>query len=266
MLLGLIQGLTEFLPVSSSGHLVVFQHLFGLTEPQLLLDVMLHLGTLFAVCVVFRRDLWVMLCDIKTAIFGPRTDDEPSRTPGLRLFWLVVVATIPTGVMGLAFKSRIETLFGSPQFVGVAFLATGAILWASRYARRTVRDIQQTTVVDALLVGVSQGVAITPGISRSGTTISVGLLLGLDRALAARFSFLMAIPAIAGAAALQLRDAASAPAEAWLAILAGAVMAALSGYIALKILLRIVIAGNLSSFAYYCWGIGIATLAGTMYG
>lgn len=259
MLLGLIQGLTEFLPVSSSGHLVVAQHLFGMAEPQLLLDVMLHLGTLLAVVVVFRKDLAGILYGMRQGLTGARTE-EPVYDDYIRLLRLIVIATLPTAVIGLIFKQYAETIFGSPRFVGGAFLVTGAILWLSRLARSATKQIPQVTPAIALLVGLSQGLAIMPGISRSGTTISVALLLGLDRGLAARFSFLMAIPAILGAAVLELRHASAVSAEVWPIILSGMVVAALSGYIAVKILLRIVVAGNFSSFAYYCWAAGAATL------
>lgn len=264
MLLGLIQGLTEFLPVSSSGHLVVAQHLFGLTEPQLLLDVMLHLGTLLAVFVVLRHDLWGILLGLRQAVTGVQ-DGETSYAHYRRLCWLVGIATIPTVIIGLSIRGFAETIFGSPIFVGIAFLVTGTVLWISRLARQATKQIPQISIKDGLLIGLIQGLAITPGISRSGTTISMALLIGIDRGLAARFSFLMAIPAILGAVVLELPHATAAPADVWLAILTGMAVAAVSGYIALKILMRMVLAGSFSSFAYYCWSIGLITLIGVWY-
>ncbi|MBT5877232.1 MAG: undecaprenyl-diphosphate phosphatase [Candidatus Latescibacteria bacterium] len=256
----MIQGITEFLPVSSSGHLVVAQHLFGLTEPQLLLDVMLHLGTLLAVIVVFRSDITGIVKGIQHGLMSTTTSD---RTDVMyrRLFWLVVVATLPTVVVGLLLKDFVDSLFGSPILVGCAFLATGGVLWISRFAKHNDKDVDRVSVLAALLIGISQALAITPGISRSGTTISVALLLGMDRGLAGRFSFLMAIPAIAGAAVLQLRDATDFPPEVWPTVAIGTLVAAVSGYVALRILMRIVTRGNFSGFAYYCWGIGILTLS-----
>ncbi len=247
--------------MSSSGHLVVSQHLFGLTDPQLLLDVMLHLGTLVAVLIVFREDVFGILRGIARG-FGRSGDAENALTDGLyrRLFWLVTAATVPTALIGLLYKDFAESLFGSPLLVGFAFLTTGGILWLSRLAKRNDKDIDSISVLTALLIGLSQALAITPGISRSGTTISVALLLGMDRGLAGRFSFLLAIPAIAGGAVLQLREATALPPEIWPAVAAGTLVAAVSGYVALRILMCMVTRGNFSVFAYYCWAVGLATL------
>lgn len=262
-----MQGLTEFLPVSSSGHLVVMQHLFGLDEPQLLFDVMLHVGTLCAVVVVFRKDLWGILNGLWAIVTGHRRHARPAgHDESVRLLWFVIIASIPTGIIGLSLKDVVETLFGSVRFVGVAFLITGVILWASRFARRPSKHISTMTAGDALVIGFVQGIAVTPGISRSGTTISGGLLLGIDRELTARFSFLLAIPAILGAAVVELRDVTAVPQDVWPAILAGTAVASVSGYLSLKMLLRVVIAGNFSTFAYYCWGMGVLTLVGSWYG
>ena len=253
------QGLTEFLPVSSSGHLVVSQHLFGLTEPQLFLDVMLHLGTLLAILTVFRKDIWGIVNGMRRGIPGSG-NSESADIMYRRLFWLVTAATIPTAVVGLVLKDYEQSLFGSTTLVGVAFLVTGAILWCSKLARNNTKNVDRISIWVAVLIGLAQGLAITPGISRSGTTISVALLFGMDRGLAGRFSFLTAIPAIMGAAVLQLRDISAIPPEILPAVAAGTLVAAVSGYVALKILMRVVTGGNFSLFAYYCWGIGMVTL------
>ena len=255
----MIQGLTEFLPVSSSGHLVVSQHLFGLTESQLFLDVMLHLGTLLAILIVFRQDVRGIAHGMRRWLLSSG-DSEPADILYRRLFWLVVAATIPSAVIGLVLKQYVESLFGSTTLVGGAFLVTGTILWCSKLARNNTKNVDRISVGVAILVGLGQVLAITPGISRSGTTISVALLLGMDRGLAGRFSFLMAIPAIMGAAMLQLRDISAIPPEILPAVAAGTLAAAVSGYVALKILMKVVTRGNFSLFAYYCWGIGIITL------
>ena len=255
----MIQGLTEFLPVSSSGHLVVSQHLFGLKEPQLFLDVMLHLGTLLAILVVFWKDVWGIADGMRGGLLGSG-DSEPAGILYRRLFWLVAAATIPTAVVGLLLKDHVESLFGSTTLVGGAFLVTGTILWCSKLARNNTKNVNRISFGVAILIGLGQVLAITPGISRSGTTISVALLLGMDRGLATRFSFLMAIPAIMGAAVLQLRDISAIPFEILPAVAAGTLVAAVSGYVALKILMRVVTRGNFPLFAYYCWGIGIITL------
>ena len=283
MILGFLQGVTEFLPVSSSGHLVVYQRLFGLSGPggaggpdetRLLFDVMVHLGTLLAVLVVFRSDIAVLASDAWRAITGRAGGDRGS----LRLLLLLAVGTIPAAGFGLGWKDELEGLFSAPAYVGLAFLVTGSLLWLSRFpgrlgragrggqAGRPTRDLGGTTWIDALLIGLGQALALIPGVSRSGATISIALLLGLDRRLAARYSFLLAVPAILGAVAVQIGETGGIPADQWSAVAAGTVMAAVSGYVALRLLLRIVVAGNLSRFSYYCWGIGLLTLGGALSG
>lgn len=271
MILGFLQGVTEFLPVSSSGHLAVYQHFFGLGGPsdtRLLFDVMVHLGTLLAVLVVFRSDLAMLAAGTWRAVTGKAEADRGS----LRLLVLLVLGTIPAAVFGLGWKDELERLFSAPVYVGFAFLVTGSILWLSRFSGRPGRsgrpakDVDGTSWIDALLIGLAQALALIPGVSRSGATISVALLLGLDRRLAARYSFLLAVPAILGAVAVQIGDTGGIPSDQWTAVAAGTVMAAVSGYVALRLLLRIVVAGNLSRFSYYCWGIGLLTLGGALYG
>ncbi len=292
MILGFLQGVTEFLPISSSGHLVVYQWLFGPGGPggpggpvgtQLLFDVMVHLGTLIAVLIVFRSDIALLVSGAWRAATGHADEDRG----GLRLLLLLVVGTIPAAVFGLGWKDELERLFSAPAYVGFAFLVTGTILWLSRFsgqpgrpggsiradqadgttqAGQAARGLRKTTWFDALLIGLGQALALIPGISRSGTTISIALLLGLDRRLAARYSFLLAVPAILGAVAVQAGDSGGIPSDQWTAVMVGTLTAAVSGYIALKLLLRIVVAGNLSRFSYYCWGIGLLTLGGAMYG
>lgn len=252
-ILGFVQGLTEFLPVSSSGHLVLLQHLMGYREPELLFDVSVHVGTLFAVLMVFRNDLYGMLR-------GLWAHDDDARQ-GRRLLLLVIVGSIPTGIIGLTFKDTFETFFSSTTVVGIALMCTGLLLFATHLVKQTARGIEQTGWGRALIIGVAQGMAITPGISRSGATIAAGLLLGVNREVAARFSFVLSVPAILGALALQINDL-EAPAQTnWTPIILGALVAAVSGYIALKLLLKLVRGGRLHWFAYYCWALGITALA-----
>jgi undecaprenyl-diphosphatase len=252
-ILGLVQGLTEFLPVSSSGHLVLFQNMMGFCEPELFFDISLHVGTLFAVLVVFRTDIYSMLR-------GLWANDLEARQ-GRRLLILVIVGSIPTAIIGLAFKDTFEALFCSATAVGVALIITGLLLMATHYAKNASRGIEKTGWVRALIIGVVQGMAITPGISRSGSTIAAGLLLGVNREVAARFSFVLSVPAIMGAMLLQIKDL-EAPAQTnWAPSIIGAVVAAITGYIALKLLLKVVRRGHLHWFAYYCWAVGLAALA-----
>ena len=250
--LGILQGLTEFLPVSSSGHLVLGQNILGVNQPDLLFDVAVHVGTLVAVLFCFRED-------IVSILRGLWAKDDQARE-GRRLLFLIVVGSVPTALIGLLFKDQFEALFSSLSAVGVALLVTGGLLMATRFAPQGRRGLNATGPGRALLVGLFQGLAITPGISRSGATISAGLYLGLDRRLAAHFSFLLSIPAILGALALELKDVEFST-VAVSPLLLGGVAAALSGYFALKVLLKVVQKGRLYWFAPYCWALGLAVLA-----
>ncbi len=264
IVLGIVQGLTEFLPVSSSGHLVLFQNLFGLKEPELLFDICLHMGTLAAVIIVFYREI----LDILKALF-----QLPGRmkTAGgfkrlcetdasIRMALLIVVGSIPTALIGLLFKEITDQLFGSVAIVGCMLLVTGTILWLTRNIGTEGRPIRQTTLTNALIIGIVQGVAILPGISRSGATISTALFLGVDRKVAGRYSFLLSIPAIVGALVLGLDTPELHSAIPMGTIIAGSVVASLVGWLALVILLRVVDRGQLHRFAPYCWLVGIVTL------
>ena len=249
LLLGLVQGLTEFLPVSSSGHLVIFQHLLGIQEPPLTFDTLVHLGTLIPVFVVFWPDIVEIL-----------------KKPFSRLPILIIVGCIPAAVMGIGLEPIFEKAFESLLVVGIGLLITGGILLLSE--KLSIRDNRNKnwstmTAWDAVLIGVMQGIAITPGISRSGSTIAGSLLRGLNREYAARFSFLLSVPVILGAGLLQLKDL---PAGAftginWLPYLIGPGIAAVSGYVAIKLVLRFLQRGRLNVFSYYCWTVGLITLA-----
>lgn len=248
--LGLIQGVTEFLPVSSSGHLVIVQSWLGVEEPSLTFDVMVHFGTLIAVLAALRSD-WT---PIVSGLLGDRTQGPEGR----RRLFLLIVGSIPVGVAGLALKDRIEALFGSAAFAGWMLLLTGFILWfADRRAKRrgAARALEQVGVVDALLIGIGQACAILPGLSRSGVTIAAGLMRGLSREAAARFAFLLAIPAILGATVLEapgvLRDV-----DGIGVILVGTLTAAIAGYWAITLFLRLLRHGSLLGFAVYTWVVG----------
>lgn len=256
--LGLIQGLTEFLPVSSSGHLVLGQSVLGLKEPVLLFDIFVHVGTLAAVFVVFRSDILSMLR-------GLWATDREGRM-GRRLLFLIAVGSVPTAALGFFFKDLFESLFASTTAVGVALLITGFFLLLTRLAPTGRHTLQTTGPMRALIVGLAQGLAITPGISRSGLTISVGLLLGIERRLAAHYSFLLSIPAILGALLLQIVHWDPQTEVSVSTLVTGGVVAAVSGYFALNILLRVVRAGALHWFAPYCWALGLTTLAWSYWG
>jgi len=256
--MGLLQGVTEFLPVSSSGHLVLIPWFLGWESPSLAYDTVVHLGTLLASGVHFRRDILSLLLGWWQSVRYRRIE-----TVEARLSWLIMVSALPGGLLSYLAGGFFESLFGSPRAVSGFLLVTGVLLVVGeRLGRQAVR-VSGMNLVDALCIGLAQGCAIAPGISRSGATISAGLLRGLTRSEATRFAFLMAMPIIAGAAGIQLLGAVSsglASAEA-LPLALGFIAAAVGGYAALGFLLRFLRANTLRPFAYYCWAIGAAGLA-----
>ncbi|MFH1122689.1 MAG: undecaprenyl-diphosphate phosphatase [Pseudomonadota bacterium] len=261
--LGIVQGSTEFLPVSSSGHLVLFQNLLGLKEPELLLDISLHLGTLLAVCLYFHSDLTKMIKESWTfaveLLKGRKSFSRIAETPYASFTLWVIVGTIPTALIGISFRSTLEGLFDSVPVVGIMLLCTGAILAISGFISKNRDGRLNIGLFAALAVGLAQGFAIIPGISRSGATIVCGMACGLKRDVAARFSFLLSIPAILGALVLQLSSEARHE-IAFLPLLAGLIAATLVGLAALKVLMGMVTKGNLFWFAPYCWGLGLLML------
>ncbi len=250
ILLGVVQGLTEFLPVSSSGHLVFFQSFFGMEEPQLFFVVMLHFGTLLAVVVYFRRELSGIIRGIGSMVTGKKKNKEEMKL----LFW-ILLATLPTGFMGLLLKDWLESLFSKPNIVGGMLLITGSTLYLTRWIKGEGRLLEKMKWTDAILIGVAQGIAIIPGISRSGATISMGLFCGLNRELAGKFSFLLSIPAILGAMLLEFRGASLN--NNLLPILIGTAVAFGVGFFSLNFLMKIIKFGKVANFSYYCWGIGL---------
>jgi undecaprenyl-diphosphatase len=266
ILLGIIQGLTEFLPVSSSGHLVLFQQLFGLKEAELFFDVCVHLGTLVAVIVVFHREIQNIIAALLrlVSITGKKEKflQQVESDPDLKMALLIIIGSIPTAILGLMVHNIADKLFSSPFFTGLMLMVTGLLLWLTRRAKTGGKgpDIEGFSRTKAFIIGIVQGLAIIPGISRSGSTISIGLLLGIDRETAARYSFLLSIPAIIGAGLLSLKEGLSQTDLAIQISLLGASMAALVGYGALKVLLRMVKKGHLYVFAPYCWLAGILAI------
>ena len=264
--MGIVQGVTEFLPISSSGHLVILQNLFGMTEPQVFLDVMLHVGTLSAVFVVFRRDI----AELARAGFQMIRTRTPGAASSERMLLAIIVGSVPTALIGFLFADQFERLFSSMLSAGIGLILTGFLLKATQ--RQTQENMVRAmdgasgiTVRQAGLIGTIQGLAIIPGISRSGSTIAVALLLGVPRETAARFSFLLSIPAILGALLLEGKDVFSAAGSGignMPAILAGTVIASGVGIVSLVLLLRIVRRGRLSMFAYYCWLLGALAIIG----
>lgn len=253
IVLGLVQGLTEFLPVSSSGHLVMAQTFLGVPSPGVFLEVALHLATLISVMVVYHRKLTELL----VGFF--RRDPE-----SLRYIGLLVLATLPVVVIGLLFKDAIEAAFDTPYVTGFLLLVTGLILFSTTLAKRE-RTREVPTKTHALIMGLAQCFAILPGISRSGSTIAAGLWTGLRGERAAEFSFLMSLPAVAGAAVLQASDlgadvAISGP------LAAGFLASLLSGIAAIKSLVWLVKRQAFHQFAWYVWPVGLFFLAYLYFG
>lgn len=258
IILGLVQGLTEFLPVSSSGHLVLVEHLLGSSEATIAFEVLLHVATLIAATMALRPELKKITAFLASSMgirwVSVRSDDLRE---GKRLFFALVVGTIPAALAGLFLKERIELLFESHRFVGFALLFTGAVLLSTRLFPRGTGQLDTSS---ALAIGVAQALALLPGVSRSGMTVSAGLAAGIKRERVVRFSFLLSLPAVLGASILELRHGISftgiPPTTLVLAFLA----ALLSGILAIQILLRVVISGRLTIFGLYCIIVGVLAL------
>ncbi len=250
IILGLIQGIAEWLPISSTGHLRLAEHFMQLSIP-ILFDVILHIGTLIVIFIFFRKDIK----NILTALAHMNFKNESGR-----LIPLIIVGTIPTALIGLVFSDRIEATFSNVLPIATALIICGFLLYTSKLARENIDTITYHT---ALIFGVAQGIAIIPGLSRSGTTIAVALLLGLKREKAFRFSFLLSIPAIIGALGLTLykeREALMQTGFGLTEIAAGVTAAMLIGYVALNLLHRVVENRKFHLFAFYCWVFGVALL------
>ena len=269
VLLGLIQGVAEFLPISSSGHLAIAEHLLGqagAAEIPGFFDVLLHLGTLVAVFAAYWQDIRDMVVEFFGGVgdLVRRTTPTPV-PPARRLILLIIVGTLPLFAV-LPVKDLVEGLGDNMYFVAGALLVTGCLLFASDRVRKGRKTERTAALVDVLLVGVAQAVATCPGISRSGTTITAGCFVGFERKFAVRFSFLLSIPAILGANILSLKDAleAQVPWEEVPVYLAGVLVAAVVGYACIRLLKMIAEKGRFGFFAYYCWLAGAVTLVLTI--
>ena len=276
IILGILQGLTEFLPVSSSGHLVLGQIYFNITEFVLIFDISVHMGTLLAVLVVYFPDIKLMMVSIFGFLgnlagrkpIGPllKTDEN------LKLAVFIIIGSVPTALIGLVLKNFEQVLFSSDILVGCMLILTGSILWFSRryYCNGApVRNSEDNSAGNpdgkldtrrAVFIGIVQGLAVIPGISRSGSTIVAGMVAGLDRDKAAKFSFLLSVPAILGAEILGVKDAIETGFVMNSAIVYGTIASFIVGLIALKLLLKLVHRGKFHLFAPYCWLAGVLVL------
>lgn len=266
LIIGIVQGLTEFLPVSSSGHIAILQALFHLRDPGITFAVAVHVATLVAVLVAFWRDVWDVIAGVIGGLFAViarrvRAAELWRRNAGFRTGILLLVGSLPAGLVGILLKDSIERLFASLLAVGFMLLVTGALLWLAERVTAKGVPLRELRAGQALLVGLFQAAAVAPGLSRSGSTIAGGRFAGLGRDAAARFSFLLSIPAVLGAALVDLKGlAGAAAANLTHQLVIGMVAAAVVGYIAIKIVMRFVRAGRLRGFAYYCWALGLTVI------
>ncbi len=249
IILGIVQGLTEFLPVSSSGHLVLFEKILNVEAHDIVFEVLVHVGTMLAVVVYFRKKLLKIFMAFIGSMIGQA--DSDSKKLDARLGWYIILGTIPAGIIGVLFKHKIEAAFASPKWTAVMLLVTAVILFSTRFAVKTAKPLN---FMKSIIIGIAQAVAILPGISRSGSTISAGMHIGVDREEAAEFSFLLSIPAIIGAAILKILDFVKQRPDTSLVAnyLIAALIAAVIGYISISVLLRIVKKGKFFYFGLYC--------------
>lgn len=268
VLLGLVQGVAEFLPVSSSGHLAIAEHLLGVSgaaEIPEFFDVLLHLGTLLAVFAAYWSDIRDMVMEFFSGCrdLARRTIPVPV-PPARRMILLIIVGTLPLAAV-LPIKDLVEGLADNMYFVGAALLFTGCLLFASDRVKRGRKSERSATLLDVFLVGVAQAIATCPGISRSGTTITAGCFVGFERKFAVRYSFLMSIPAILGANILSIGDAMETLVVGEIPVyLAGVAVSAIVGYACIRLLKMIADKGRFGAFAYYCWIVGAATILMTV--
>lgn len=262
IILGLVQGLAEFLPISSSGHLALLQQAFGIHEDKVLLfAVLLHVGTLISVFIVYWKDIWELIVELCLTIRdlctgkGLRLAERPIRKLGV----MIIVATIPTAIIGLVFSDFFDSLYNSVIPIGVGLIITGFLLIFAEKKGEGNRGIQQMNFRNAIFIGLVQGVAICPGISRSGSTLFGSLICNLDRKFAVKFVFLISIPSILGSAVLEAPAALEAGVKAAEVgpVLVGMLVAAVSGLVAIKTMIKIVSDKKLSYFSYYVWVLGL---------
>jgi len=259
IILGIVQGLTEFLPISSSGHLVLVENYIGFKSPGILFEVLLHFATLVAIVIVFAKRIGKIIKSIFTSRIRIKGKNWIVKDENLALFFYLLWASIPAAIVGIFLKSGIEKLFSNPLVVSIMFLVTGCLLFSTRFIK--IKKKHKHNGFSATLIGIAQAFAIIPGISRSGATISAGLWTGISREASAEFSFILVIPAILGAMVLEIKELTLSIEHGLINIyLVGALAAFITGLCSLLFLLRIVKKGRLHYFSYYCWLVGIATL------
>lgn len=268
-LLGLVQGIAEFLPISSSGHLSIINNLFNLSEVQnghLFFDVLLHFATLISIFIVYWQDITQMVYEVLGFVnIGPYAGQRQARYPSARMFFMIVIATLPLFLI-MPIRKQIEGLYYQNIFIGVAIILTGCMLYVADKMIPGKKTERTMTISDALIIGLCQCVATIPGLSRSGTTITAGIATGLRRDYAVKFSFLMSIPAVLGANILSFADAIKAGID-WASVpayLVGMAVALISGIASIHFLRYISSKGRFGGFAYYCWVVGVLAIVMSM--
>ena len=260
LILGIIQGLTEFFPVSSSGHLVIFKNILNVNSPGIIMEISLHFGTVVAICVAFHRDIYLLIKEAKTLtctlIRRKKNLARANEDQETKILLAILIGNIPTVIIALIFESIFERFFNIPALASIMIIVTGVVLWATKLAHVKEGGRNKVRFIDALIVGAAQGIAIIPGISRSGTTIATASFLGIKRELAAKFSFLLSVPVIIGGVILKFDDISEGTVN-FQNIIIGTIASAIIGYLALSFLVRLIEKGKFHLFSYYCWSVGI---------
>ena len=269
-ILGIVQGLAEFLPISSSGHLALLQYFFGVeADSVLLFTVMMHVGTLVSVFIIYRKDIAALLVELGLTIKdictgkGPRINASPTR----RMGFMIIVATIPTAIIGLLFEDFFERLYASIVSIALGLIFTGIILFVAERMGRSEKGPMEMKWRHAIFIGCMQGIAICPGVSRSGSTLFGGLMAGLKREFAVEFAFLISIPSILGSVILEAPDAFAEGADVSMIgpIAVGVILAAISGIVAIKAMIKVVSNKRLIGFTVYVWLVAAAVLGYSLF-
>ena len=264
IILGLVQGIAEFLPISSSGHLSILQNLFNIQsadDNHMFFNVLLHFATLISVCIFYWQDVREIIQAAVNIVVPNNSSKINKKSAAGRLIIMIIVATIPL-VLVLPIKGQLEKLNSSTSFIGIALILTGFMLFVSDKMAQGSKNEKNMKILDAAIVGICQAIAVIPGLSRSGTTITAGIASGLDRVFAVKFSFLISIPAVLGATLLEVVDAFKAGIDFRLLpiYLVGMIVAGLVGYVSISLVKYISKSGKFGRFSYYCWGAGVLTI------
>ncbi|MBQ0005762.1 MAG: undecaprenyl-diphosphate phosphatase [Clostridiales bacterium] len=269
IILGLAQGLAEFLPISSSGHLTILQHFFGIEgDSVVIFTILMHVGTLAAVFIIYWADIWALIKELFLTIWdlirfkGLKLKERPVRKLGV----MIIIASIPTAIIGLGFQDMFEGFYETLLPTGIGLIITGIILWIAENPRKQGKGIEQMTWAHAVIIGTLQGVAITPGISSSGSTLFGGLITGLDRAFAVEFAFLISIPSVLGSLILESDGAMESVLSNNMGpIVVGFIVSLLSGIFAIKVMITIVKKYSLRYFSAYVWVVGAFLIGYTLF-